>query len=129
MSISIVGKVPRPIYRLIWTRLRKWCRFHGCVCVGVKSKCKRSPIWSIGQKTAGQETTCLWHGQECYSFFSEGVHSNKQTDDQYFFEIEFSFEFCFSLHGMQYVLLSHTATGKYYFNFSGSMVPNFHGTA
>ena len=63
------------------------------------------------------------------SFFSEGVHSNKQTNDQYFFEIGFLFEFCFSLHGMQYVLLSHTATGKYYFNFSGSMVPNFHGTA
>ena len=44
-----------------------------------------------------------------------------------FLKLDFLFEFCFSLHGMQYVLLSHT--GKYYFNFSGSMVPNFHGTA
>ena len=61
-----------------------------------------------------------------HSSLKVSIQTNKQMTNP-FLKLDFLFEFCFSLHGMQYVLLSHT--GKYYFNFSGSMVPHFHGTA
>ena len=51
-----------------------------------------------------------------HSSLKVSIQTNKQMTNP-FLKLDFLFEFCFSLHGMQYVLLSHT--GKYYFNFSG----------